>query len=183
MNFQARDKAIEEFRTDPDKKVLLCSLKAGGIGLNLTMASKVIILDLYWNECVEQQAYCRGGSPKPPRLTVLSLTTIAFRIGQEKEVEVVRFVVKNTIDSDMVAMQNRKTKEINMAIGDGGKSTRFVIPHIPWTPHDCDMLTILGIPSKNSCVSSVLYKRMSTAKHSSGWRTKTRFLTSRTRRT
>jgi SNF2 family DNA or RNA helicase len=67
MNFDARDKSVESFRNDPDKKILLCSLKAGGIGLNLTMASKVIILDLYWNECVEQQAFCR-----------------AFRIGQEK---------------------------------------------------------------------------------------------------
>lgn len=73
MNFAARDKAVKDFAVDPNIKVMLASLKAGGVGLNLTMASKVIILDLWWNQSVEQQAFCR-----------------AYRIGQEREVDVCR---------------------------------------------------------------------------------------------
>ena len=73
MSFAARDKALQEFSDNPDNKVLLASLKAGGVGLNLTMASKVIIIDLWWNECVEQQAFCR-----------------CFRIGQTRPVDICR---------------------------------------------------------------------------------------------
>jgi SNF2 family DNA or RNA helicase len=73
MSFAARDRALLDFANKPDIKVLLASLKAGGVGLNLTMASKVIIIDLWWNECVEQQAFCR-----------------CFRIGQTRPVDICR---------------------------------------------------------------------------------------------
>jgi SNF2 family DNA or RNA helicase len=73
MSFAARDKAVLDFTEKPETKVLLASLKAGGVGLNLTMASKVIIIDLWWNECVEQQAFCR-----------------CFRIGQDRPVDICR---------------------------------------------------------------------------------------------
>jgi SNF2 family DNA or RNA helicase len=93
MTFDARDKSIATFRDDPGTSIMLCSLKAGGVGLNLTMASKVIILDLWFNSSVESQAYCR-----------------AFRIGQQKKVEVVRFVVQDSIDEDLISMQERKVR-------------------------------------------------------------------------
>jgi SNF2 family DNA or RNA helicase len=73
MSFAARDKAILDFAEKEETKVLLASLKAGGIGLNLTMASKVIIIDLWWNESAEQQAFCR-----------------CFRIGQDRPVDICR---------------------------------------------------------------------------------------------
>lgn len=73
MSFAARDKAILDFAVNPETKVLLASLKAGGVGLNLTMASRVIIVDLWWNESVEQQAFCR-----------------CFRIGQDRPVDICR---------------------------------------------------------------------------------------------
>lgn len=73
MSFAARDKAVLEFAENKETKVMLASLKAGGVGLNLTMASKVIIIDLWWNESVEQQAFCR-----------------CFRIGQERPVDICR---------------------------------------------------------------------------------------------
>ena len=73
MSFAARDKAIVDFAEKKETKVLLASLKAGGVGLNLTMASKVIIIDLWWNESVEQQAFCR-----------------CFRIGQDRQVDICR---------------------------------------------------------------------------------------------
>lgn len=55
MSIAARDKAIEDFRMDPVMKIMVASLKCGGVGLNLTMASRVICVDLWWNDSVEQQ--------------------------------------------------------------------------------------------------------------------------------
>ena len=99
MSFDARNRAIARFEQDPDCVVLLAAMKAGGVGLNLTMANRVILVDLWWNTAMETQAFCR-----------------VFRIGQEKDVEVVRFAVKNTIDMDIIKMQNRKTNEIATAM-------------------------------------------------------------------
>ena len=55
MSHEARDESLTTFRDEPDKQILIASLKCGGVGLNLTMASKVICVDLWWNSCVEQQ--------------------------------------------------------------------------------------------------------------------------------
>ena len=100
MSMEGRDRSITELRDNPDTIIMICSLKAGGVGLNLTMASKVIILDLWFNSSIEAQAYCR-----------------VFRIGQDKEVEVLRFVVRDSVDDDLVKMQERKDAEIDSAIG------------------------------------------------------------------
>ncbi|KIW13169.1 hypothetical protein PV08_08356 [Exophiala spinifera] len=110
MTLDAREKAIENFRDKPEICIMICSLRAGGIGLNLTMASKVIILDLWFNSSVEAQAYCR-----------------AFRIGQQNKVEVLRFVVKNSIDEDLVNMQERKDIEVSGAIGPDSLSKRATV--------------------------------------------------------
>ena len=113
MSFPARDKSIKTFREDPDIRIMLCSLKAGGVGLNLTMASKIIILDLWFNSSVEAQAYCR-----------------AFRIGQEKKVEVIRFVIKDSIDEDLIRMQERKDIEISAAMGPDTQRKRATIAEL-----------------------------------------------------
>jgi SNF2 family DNA or RNA helicase len=113
MSFPARDKSIKTFRDDPHTSIMLCSLKAGGVGLNLTMASKVIILDLWFNSSVEAQAYCR-----------------AFRIGQEKKVEVIRFVIKDSIDEDLIHMQERKDIEIGAAMGPDTQKKRATITEL-----------------------------------------------------
>ena len=55
MSHEARDNSIREFRDHEDKRILIASLKCGGVGLNLTMASRVICIDLWWNASVEQQ--------------------------------------------------------------------------------------------------------------------------------
>lgn len=55
MKTKARVNAIQQFGADPEKKILIASLKAGGIGLNLTMASRVICVDLWWNSATEEQ--------------------------------------------------------------------------------------------------------------------------------
>ena len=98
MSFESRDNAITTFSKEPDTKILLASLKAGGVGLNLTAASRVIIIDLWWNESVETQAFCR-----------------VFRIGQTRDVELRRFVVKGSVDTDILRMQERKNKEIGIS--------------------------------------------------------------------
>ncbi|EXJ91918.1 hypothetical protein A1O3_00468 [Capronia epimyces CBS 606.96] len=113
MSFEAREKSIERFRDDPAVFIMICSLKAGGVGLNLSMASKVIILDLWFNSSIEAQAYCR-----------------AFRIGQQRKVEVLRFVVKDTIDEDLIKMQDRKDVEVTGAIGPESHGKRATIQQL-----------------------------------------------------
>lgn len=110
MTIEARGRAIEKFRDDPSVFIMICSLKAGGVGLNLTMASKVIILDLWFNTSIEAQAYCR-----------------AFRIGQEQKVDVLRFAVKDSIDEDLINMQERKDEEVSAVIGSAGLKKRATI--------------------------------------------------------
>nr|KMM65811.1 hypothetical protein CPAG_02154 [Coccidioides posadasii RMSCC 3488] len=95
-----RHRDIEEFRTDPSIRVLISSLKAGGTGLSLTMAEKCILIDLWWNEAMEQQAFCR-----------------LFRYGQKKEVEIVRITVKNSIDDRIQLIQNAKSSNIEKTMG------------------------------------------------------------------
>lgn len=77
------------------------------VGLNLTMASRVIILDPWWNEASEQQAFCR-----------------VFRIGQKDETYMSRLCVRNTIDQRLMEMQDRKNKEINEVMEDDGSRVK-----------------------------------------------------------
>jgi len=103
MSLGARDKAISTFAEDPNSKIMLASLRCGGLGLNLTMASKVIMIDPWWNSASEQQAFCR-----------------VFRIGQEEATFMSRLCVKNTIDQRLINMQQRKDKEIAKVMDDDG---------------------------------------------------------------
>ncbi|KAL8962518.1 MAG: hypothetical protein Q9193_001088 [Seirophora villosa] len=101
MTNKQREKSIAQFADEPDKLILVASLKCGGLGLNLTMASKIICVDLWFNSFVEQQAFCR-----------------IFRIGQESETYVKRFVLAGSVDERLVALQERKKKLIGRALGD-----------------------------------------------------------------
>jgi SNF2 family DNA or RNA helicase len=85
MKMDARDKAVKKFQEDKDCLILLAGLKAGGVGLNLTAGNRVIIIDLWWNQFVETQAFCR-----------------VYRIGQQREVEVVwrGSMEKSLVDDD-----------------------------------------------------------------------------------
>lgn len=114
MSLKARDKAIKKFADNPDSTVLLASLRCGGLGLNLTMASKVIIIDPWWNSASEQQAFCR-----------------VFRIGQQDETFMTRMCVRNTVDERLIEMQKEKQKEIDEVMDDGGRKTKqYVVA--PW---------------------------------------------------
>jgi SNF2 family DNA or RNA helicase len=88
-----REKVINAFRQDPAIKVFLISLKAGGVGLNLTEADYVFILDPWWNPASEIQALSR-----------------AHRIGQDKTVFVHRYITARTIEEKIQHLQERKSK-------------------------------------------------------------------------
>ncbi|KAL8793681.1 MAG: hypothetical protein Q9195_003730 [Heterodermia aff. obscurata] len=104
MPMEARDNAINMFRDNPETKILIASLKCGGVGLNLTMASKIICVDLWYNSSVEQQG-----------LTLEAFGRVS-RIGQESETFVTRFVVRGTVDERLDKMQLEKDKAIGQAL-------------------------------------------------------------------
>ncbi|MEQ1530401.1 MAG: SNF2-related protein, partial [Methylococcales bacterium] len=85
-----RDEAIDLFKSG-QVDVFLISLKAGGVGLNLTEADTVIIYDPWWNPAVENQAADR-----------------AHRIGQDKPVFIYKLITENTVEEKILAMQDRK---------------------------------------------------------------------------
>lgn len=113
MSHQARDTAIADFERDDDMNVMIASLKCGGVGLNLTMASKVICIDLWFNSCVEQQAFCR-----------------VFRIGQEFETYITRFVVENSADGKLIDMQLRKNALIGRAMEDRSVMSKLSVEEV-----------------------------------------------------
>ena len=90
---KSRQEKVDRFNNDETIPVFLLSLKAGGTGLNLTGADTVIHYDMWWNPQVEDQA-----------------TDRTHRIGQEKSVNVIKLVVKDTIEEKVLALQQQKRK-------------------------------------------------------------------------
>lgn len=86
-----RQAEVEAFQQNEEIKVFLISLKAGGVGLNLTKAEYVFLLDPWWNPAVEAQAIDR-----------------AHRIGQENKVIIYKFISKDTVEEKILALQERK---------------------------------------------------------------------------
>ena len=86
-----REKVISQFQNEPDNRIFLISLKAGGVGLNLTGADYVFIIDPWWNPAAENQAISR-----------------AHRIGQKRHVFVYRFITENSIEEKIQKLQGRK---------------------------------------------------------------------------
>jgi SNF2 family DNA or RNA helicase len=86
-----REKVINSFKRKSEIQLFLISLKAGGVGLNLTEADYVFILDPWWNPAAEMQALNR-----------------AHRIGQDKNVFVYRFISKETVEEKIVQLQQKK---------------------------------------------------------------------------
>lgn len=95
-----RDAVIEKFR-DGDADVFLISLKAGGVGLNLTEADTVLLLDPWWNPASEAQAIDR-----------------THRIGQQKPVHVLRMIALGTIEEKVLALQRRKRALFDAVVDD-----------------------------------------------------------------
>lgn len=86
-----REQEIDRFNREPQCRIFLISLKAGGVGLNLTQADYVFILDPWWNPAAENQAVSR-----------------AHRMGQKQAVFVYRFITAGTLEEKILAIQRRK---------------------------------------------------------------------------
>ena len=93
LDGQTRDRQekVEAFQSDPEQRLFLISLKAGGLGLNLTAADYVYLLDPWWNPAVESQAIDR-----------------AHRIGQERPVFASRLVARDTVEEKILDLQKSK---------------------------------------------------------------------------
>ena len=88
-----RQDEVDKFQKDPECRIFLISMKAGGVGLNLTAADYVFMLDPWWNPAVEMQALNR-----------------AHRIGQDKNVFVYRFISNHTVEEKILRLQERKSE-------------------------------------------------------------------------
>ncbi len=99
-----RDACVKRFQEDPDCRIFLISLKAGGLGLNLTAAEYVFILDPWWNPAAEAQAIDR-----------------AHRMGQTKPVMAYRMIARGTVEEKIVQLQDSK-RELADAIVSANES-------------------------------------------------------------
>lgn len=95
-------------------KVLLCSLKAGGVGLNLTVASKLYLMDMWWNPAIEDQAYQR-----------------VHRIGQLKEVDIYKFVIEKTVEKRILELHETKNTTANEIMTQQGNVVESVEHAMP----------------------------------------------------
>lgn len=126
MSQSQRATTVEQFgKPSKEPVILLISLKAGGVGLNLTMAncelscsrprkvaaradtSDVFMMDTWWNEAIEQQAIDR-----------------VHRLGQNKPVYVTRYVIRGTVEKRVMAVSARKTALINASLGGGAQKDK-----------------------------------------------------------
>ncbi|KAL6336466.1 hypothetical protein AAG906_018421 [Vitis piasezkii] len=109
MNAKRRAQVIEEFGAPGPNgpTVLLASLKASGAGINLTAASRVYLLEPWWNPAVEEQAMDR-----------------VHRIGQKEDVKIVRLIARNSIEERILELQERKKKLAKEAFGRRGLKDR-----------------------------------------------------------
>ncbi|KAA8519836.1 hypothetical protein F0562_014074 [Nyssa sinensis] len=118
MSVIARDKAVKDFNTLPEVSVMIMSLKAASLGLNMVAACHVILLDLWWNPTTEDQAIDR-----------------AHRIGQTRPVTVLRLTVKDTVEDRILALQQKKREMVASAFGEdetGSRQTRLTVEDLKY---------------------------------------------------
>lgn len=104
MRNDLREASLEKLRHDPSCRILLCSLKCGSLGLNLTAASRVVILEPFWNPFVEEQAIDR-----------------VHRLNQTVDVVVYKLTIRDTVEARILDLQDRKRALAEAAI-EGGQA-------------------------------------------------------------
>ncbi|KAI0440213.1 P-loop containing nucleoside triphosphate hydrolase protein [Xylaria telfairii] len=97
LSYDERQAAVDDFNCDPNQFIFLISTKAGGVGLNITSANKVVIMDPHWNPSYDLQAQDR-----------------AYRIGQVRDVDVYRLISVGTIEEITYARQIYKQQQANI---------------------------------------------------------------------
>ncbi|KAH7888148.1 SNF2 family N-terminal domain-containing protein, partial [Phlebopus sp. FC_14] len=99
MSPQARDATIQHFMNNVGVTVFLVSLKAGGVALNLTEASRVYLMDSWWNPAVEYQAMDR-----------------IHRLGQHRPIQAIKLVVEDSIESRIIQLQEKKSAMVDATL-------------------------------------------------------------------
>ncbi|KAL2259767.1 hypothetical protein VTK26DRAFT_6440 [Humicola hyalothermophila] len=107
MANDAREAALRALRTDPHTRVLLCSLKCGSLGLNLTAATRVVIVEPFWNPFVEEQAIDR-----------------VHRLTQTVDVVVYKLTVADTVEARILELQDKKRRLAEATIEGGAKKAK-----------------------------------------------------------
>merc|ERR1711939_240444 len=100
MSVDNREKIIRSFNEDHTQKVLLISLKAGGVALNLTVANHIYLMDPWWNPAAEMQAIDR-----------------THRLGQFRPIRAVRFIAENTVEERILQLQEKKRLVFDGTVG------------------------------------------------------------------
>ncbi|CCE81863.1 Piso0_002540 [Millerozyma farinosa CBS 7064] len=91
MDISKRSTTLDKFRNSNRHNVLLCSLKCGSVGLNLTCASRVILFDPWWNPQIQEQAIDR-----------------VYRIGQKSSVDIYELIIRGTVEEKILLLQEKK---------------------------------------------------------------------------
>ncbi|KAH6842838.1 SNF2 family N-terminal domain-containing protein [Chaetomium sp. MPI-CAGE-AT-0009] len=104
MANDAREAALRALRTDPHTRILLCSLKCGSLGLNLTAATRVVIVEPFWNPFVEEQAIDR-----------------VHRLTQTVDVVVYKLTVADTVEARILGLQDKKRRLAEATIEGGSR--------------------------------------------------------------
>lgn len=99
MSRENRDKSMQALRENPAVRVMLVSIGAGGLGLNLTTANKVFMMEPQFNPAAEAQAVDR-----------------VHRLGQDREVTIKRFIMQNSFEEKMLVLQDKKKALANMTM-------------------------------------------------------------------
>lgn len=102
MTRAARNSALDQFRTNPDVCVILISIAAGGLGLNLTTANKVYVMEPQFNPAAEAQAIDR-----------------VHRLGQKREVTTTRFIMDGSFEEKMLELQRKKQNLADLSMSKG----------------------------------------------------------------
>jgi SNF2 family DNA or RNA helicase len=105
MRNDLREASLERLRNDKSCRILLCSLKCGSLGLNLTAATRVVILEPFWNPFVEEQAIDR-----------------VHRLTQKQDVIVYKITIENTVEARILELQEKKRELANQAIEGNAKA-------------------------------------------------------------
>ncbi|CAM9978016.1 unnamed protein product, partial [Ectocarpus sp. 8 AP-2014] len=120
LSVDKREEVLQAFQTDPGVKVLLISLKAGGVALNLTVANHIFLMDPWWNPAAEMQAIDR-----------------THRLGQFKPIYATRFIIEDTVEERIIKLQEKKQLVFDSTVGGDAASTgkltvddlRFLFAH------------------------------------------------------
>ncbi|KAJ8132406.1 hypothetical protein O1611_g1214 [Lasiodiplodia mahajangana] len=119
MSTKSKEKSLEAFKNDPNIKVMVASMGTGNVGLNITAANRMIIMNPWWNYAAETQAFGR-----------------VKRHGQRKPTYLVRLFGKDTIDERIFTLQEKKETDIKEAMSQGRKSKPLTHQEKRWLMGD-----------------------------------------------